>query len=281
MAAVRKQMHRPRRIGAPCQGRAMQESSIGMRGGDELLGRVALVTGAARNIGRAIALSLSAGGACVVVNTNTSLAAAQETVDLIRKRGGTAELHLADVTNASAVAGMVGETIDRFGRLDILVNNAAVRHETSLLDMSFEEWRTVMAVVLDGAFLCTQTAMPHLLAAPSGGAIVNIGGQTGHLPVAGRAHVVSAKAGLVAFTKAVALEFAGQDVTANCVVPGLIDTVRGLPGAPERPLERRIPPVGRMGLPEEVAAVVRMLAGPEGRYLTGQTIHVNGGGYMP
>ena len=259
----------------------MQEDAIGMHEGNELAGKVALVTGAARNIGRAIALSLSAGGASVVVNANSSAVPAQETVDLIRERGGVAELHLADITDESAVDAMVARADERFGRLDILVNNAAIRRETPLLDMSLEEWRAVMAVVLDGAFLCSRAALPHLLAAPAGGAIINIGGQTGHQPVGGRAHVVSAKAGLAAFSKALAVEFAGRDVTANCVVPGLIDTVRGLPSAPDRPPSRQPPPVGRLGLPAEVAAVVRMLCGPEGRYITGQTIHVNGGGYMP
>jgi 3-oxoacyl-[acyl-carrier protein] reductase len=122
--------------------------------------------------------------------------------------------------------------------------------------------------------------LPHLLRS-QGGTIVNIGGQTGHTGAPNRAHVVTAKAGLAALTKALALDLALKGITVNCVVPGLIDTVRGLPGAPERPASRAAPPIGRLGRPDEVAAVVRMLCGPEARYITGQAVHVNGGGFMP
>ncbi len=252
-------------------------SSEGTR---ELEGRVAIVTGGARNIGRAIACSLAAGGASVLVNANTSVDMANETIEMIRAQGGTAEVFLGDVTRPEVVEAMVGEAVSRFGRLDILVNNAAIRRETGILEMSLEEWREVFAVVLDAAFLTTKAAMPHLMQSGNG-AVVNIGGQTGHAPVAERAHVIASKGGLVAFTKAVAFEFAGQGVTANCVVPGAIDTVRGLPGAPPRPAGRAMPPVGYRGSPDDVASMVRHLAGPHGRYITGQTIHINGGGYMP
>jgi 3-oxoacyl-[acyl-carrier protein] reductase len=246
----------------------------------ELADRVAIVTGAARNIGRAIACSLAAGGTSVLVNANTSVDMANETVDMIRNAGGTAEVFIGDVTDPVTVEAMVAVAVSRFGRLDILVNNAAIRRETGLLEMSLEEWREVFAVILDAAFLTTKLAMPHLIASGSG-AVINIGGQTGHAPVAERAHVIASKAGLAAFTKAVAFEFAAQGVTANCVVPGAIDTVRGLPGAPPRPASRAMPLVGYRGAPDDVAAMVRLLAGPNGRYVTGQTIHVNGGGYMP
>ena len=176
---------------------------------------------------------------------------------------------------------MVAATVERFGRLDFLVNNAAIRMETPFESMSYEEWRAVLGVTLDGAFLCSRAVMPHLIAV-GGGTIVNIGGQTGHTGAARRAHVVTAKAGVAALTKALALDLAPHGITVNCVVPGLIDTVRGLPGAPDRPAERRaLPPVGRLGLPEEVGAMVRMLCGPDARYVTGQAIHVNGGGHMP
>jgi 3-oxoacyl-[acyl-carrier protein] reductase len=246
----------------------------------ELAGRVAIVTGAARNIGRAIACSLAAGGASVLVNANTSVDMANETVEMIRKAGGTAEVFIGDVTDPATVDAMVAEAVGRFGRLDVLVNNAAIRRETALLEMSLTEWREVFAVILDAAFLTTKAAMPHLTASGQG-TVVNIGGLTGHAPVAERAHVIAAKGGLAAFTKAVAFEFATDGVTVNCVVPGSIETVRGLPGAPERPPSRGLPPVGHRGEPDDVAAMVRLLAGPNGRYVTGQTIHVNGGGYMP
>jgi 3-oxoacyl-[acyl-carrier protein] reductase len=256
-------------------------SNAGMTPGSELAGKVALVTGGARNIGRAICRALAAGGASVMVNANTSRAEAKHTVAMIHSAGGKAAAHFADVTDPAAVAQMVDATVSQFGRLDILVNNAAVRSETPFEKIKLEEWRHVIATVLDGAFLCTQSSLPHLARA-RGGAIVNIGGLTAHKGATGRAHVITAKAGIAGLTRALALDLAPQHITVNCVVPGTIETVRGLPGAPARPDDRRgLPPVGRRGEPEEIAAVVRMLCGPDARYITGQTIHVNGGGFMP
>jgi 3-oxoacyl-[acyl-carrier protein] reductase len=249
-----------------------------MRPGDELAGKVALVTGAARNIGRAIARSLAAGGASVMVNARTSRAEAEKTVEMIGSKAG---LHIADVTKPQEVKALVEATVKRFGRLDVVVNNAAVRFETPFEKIAYEEWREVLAIVLDGAFLCTQAALPHLVRA-GGGTVVNIGGQTGHKGAAQRAHVIAAKAGLAGLTKALALDLAPHHITVNCVVPGTIESQRGLPGVPERPPHRRQPPpIGRRGEPEEIAAMVRMLCGPDARYITGQAIHVNGGGYMP
>jgi 3-oxoacyl-[acyl-carrier protein] reductase len=256
-------------------------SNAGMTPGKELSGKVALVTGAARNIGRAIARSLAAGGAAVMVNANTSRAEAEKTIEMIESAGGKAVLHMADITNPQHVTALLDATVKRFGRLDFLVNNAAVRFETPFAEMKFEEWRKVLSIVLDGAFLCAQAALPHLIRA-GGGTIVNIGGQTGHKGAAQRAHVITAKAGLAGMTKALALDLAPHQITVNCVVPGAIESQRGLPGVPERPAERRAPPpIGRRGAPEEIAAMVRMLCGPDARYITGQAIHVNGGGYMP
>jgi 3-oxoacyl-[acyl-carrier protein] reductase len=252
-----------------------------MTPGSELSGKVALVTGGARNIGRAICRSLAAGGAAVMVNANTSRDEARHTAAMIKSEGGRAASHIADVTDPDAVAKMVDATVKEFGRLDILVNNAAVRSETRFEDIKLEEWRRVISTVLDGAFLCAQSCLPHLIRA-RGGAIVNIGGQTAHKGASGRAHVIAAKSGIAGMTRALALDLAPHGITVNCVVPGTIETVRGLPGAPERPSDRRgLPPIGRRGEPEEIAAVVRMLCGPDARYITGQTIHVNGGGFMP
>jgi len=252
-------------------------STVGMRPGTELAGKVALVTGAARNIGRAIARSLAAGGASVMVNARTSRAEAEKTVQMI---GSNAALHIADVTRPAEVKALVEATVQRFGRLDFLVNNAAVRFETSFASISFEEWRNVLGIVLDGAFLCAQAALPHLVKA-GGGTIINIGGQTGHRGAAERAHVITAKAGLAGMTKALAMDLAPHGITVNCVVPGTIEAQRGLPGVPDRPAHRMtVPPIGRRGEPEEIAAMVRMLCGPDARYITGQAIHVNGGGYL-
>ncbi|MEA3192730.1 MAG: 3-oxoacyl-[acyl-carrier protein] reductase [Betaproteobacteria bacterium] len=249
-----------------------------MTRGTELAGKVALVTGGARNIGRAIARSLAAGGASVMVNARTSKAMAEETVKMI---GSSAAVHIADVTDPRQVDSLVKETVKRFGRLDILVNNAAVRMETPFEKITLEDWRKVLSTILDAAFICSQACLPHLAAA-GGGTIINIGGLTGHRGATGRAHVIAAKSGLAGFTKALALDLAPQHITVNCVVPGTIDSQRGLPGVPERPAHRAAPPpIGRRGEPEEIAAMVRMLCGPDARYITGQTIHVNGGGYLP
>jgi 3-oxoacyl-[acyl-carrier protein] reductase len=249
-----------------------------MKQGAELAGKVALVTGGARNIGRAIARSLAAGGASVMVNAKSSRAEAEKTVEMI---GANAAVHIADVTKPDEVQALVDATVKRFGRLDFLVNNAAVRYETPFSSMKFEEWRQVLAIVLDGAFLCARSALPHMISA-GGGTIVNIGGQTGHKGAAERAHVITAKAGLAGMTKALAMDLAPHKITVNCVVPGTIESQRGLPGVPERPAHRlTVPPIGRRGEPEEIAAMVRMLCGPDARYITGQSIHLNGGGFMP
>jgi len=253
-------------------------STVGMTRGTELAGKVALVTGGARNIGRAIARALAAGGASVMVNARTSKAMAEETVKMI---GSSADLFIADVTNPAEVKKLVEATVKRFGRLDILVNNAAVRHENAFASIAYEEWRSVLSTILDAAFLCSQACLPQMAKA-GGGTIINIGGLTGHRGATGRAHVIAAKSGLAGFTKALALDLAPQHITVNCVVPGTIESQRGLPGVPERPAHRAAPPpVGRRGEPEEIAAMVRMLCGPDARYITGQSIHVNGGGYLP
>jgi len=256
-------------------------SSAGMTPGTELAGKVALVTGGARNIGRAISRSLAAGGAAVMVNVLTSLDEARETVRMIEQTGGRAAMFVADVTDPDAVAALVHDTVQRFGRLDILVHNAAVRRETDFDKITLDEWRRVLAIVLDGAFLCAQAVLPHLVRA-GGGAIINVGGQTGHKGATRRAHVIAAKGGLAAMTKGLALDLAPDNITVNCVVPGTVETVRGSESAPERPEYRRsLPPIGRRGEPEEIAAMVRLLCGPDGRYVTGQSIHLNGGGFMP
>jgi 3-oxoacyl-[acyl-carrier protein] reductase len=194
--------------------------------------------------------------------------------------GANAAMHVADVTQPEEVNALVDATVTRFGRLDFLVNNAAVRYETPFEKIKYEEWREVLSIVLDGAFLCAQAALPHMIKA-GGGTIVNIGGQTAHKGASERAHVITAKAGIAGLTKALALDLAPYQITVNCVVPGTIESQRGLPGVPERPAHRRAPPpIGRRGEPEEIAAMVRMLCGPDARYVTGQAIHVNGGGYL-
>jgi 3-oxoacyl-[acyl-carrier protein] reductase len=245
-----------------------------------LSGKVALVTGAGRNIGRAIALALAANGATVVVNARTNQAEIDAVAHEIKTVGGQALALLADVTDATAVQSMVSAVMARFRRIDILVNNAALRRESAVEVMTAAEWREVMATILDGAFYCTQACVPHLRASGAG-AIVNIGGMTGHSGARHRAHVVAAKAGLAGLTKALALELASDNITVNCVAPGLIETTRGASSALNPDHHRTSSNVlGRRGTPQEVAAAVAYLCGPGARYVTGQTLHVNGGAWM-
>ncbi len=246
----------------------------------ELAGRVALVTGAGRNIGRAIAMALAEGGASIVVNARRNAAEADAVAMEIGSAGGAALAHLADVTDPEAVGRMVNAAIACFGRLDILVNNAAVRRETPIDRMTLAEWREILAITLDGAFNCVTASLPHLRAGGTA-TIVNIGGLTAHAGAKDRAHVVTAKAGLVGFTRALAHDLAGDGITVNCVAPGLIDTVRGGTNSPQPHHHKtHATLVGRRGAPEEVAAVVRHLCGPGGRYITGQTVHISGGAYL-
>lgn len=243
----------------------------------ELAGRVALVTGAARNIGRSIAVELAAAGAIIVVNTRSSAGQADEVVAEIVAAGGRALAIVADVTDPDAVKAMITRAVGEFGRLDILVNNAAIRGEASFEELSLADWHATLRVVLDGAFLCAQTALPHLRAARSG-TIVNIGGLTAYTGASHRVHVVTAKAGLDGMTRALAHDLAADGITVNCVAPGMIDTIRT--GDAPRHRSERVTPLARRGRPDDVAGAVRWLAGPSARFVTGQTIHVNGGTYM-
>ncbi len=247
--------------------------------GQELKGKVAVVTGAGRNIGRMIALTLAAGGAAVVVNARSNRAEAESVVREIEKRGGRSFPAIADVADSSAVEAMIATAAERFGRIDILVNSAAVRKETPLEKMTVTEWREILGVILDGAFNCVKSCLPHLKKSDAG-AIINIGGLSGHTGAKHRAHVITAKAGIVGLTRALAHDLAADRVTANCVAPGLIDTGRK-PGTSEpQHHQTQNTLAGRQGTPEDVAAAVRFLAGPGARYITGQTLHVNGGAYL-
>jgi 3-oxoacyl-[acyl-carrier protein] reductase len=245
---------------------------------NELSGRVAVVTGAGKNIGRAIALALADGGARVAVNGRSDRGSVDAVVAEIAAKGGEALTVMADVSDEAAVARLIDAVAGRFGRIDILVNNAAARPEKPLETLSYEDFRAVTSVILDGAFLTTKAALPHLERSGAG-AIVNIGGMASHSGAKGRAHVIAAKAGLVGLTKAFAHDLAGAGITVNCVAPGIIATVRAGPTPQHHMLAKTL--VGRQGLPEEIAAAVRFLVGPGARYITGQTLHVNGGTYLP
>jgi 3-oxoacyl-[acyl-carrier protein] reductase len=246
-----------------------------------LHGRVALVTGAGRNIGRAIALALADAGAKIAVNVRASRDEAQAVVDEIAARGGEAMMAAADVSARAEVDAMIAAIAERFGRLDIVVNNAAIRHESAFADLSFADWRAAQAVCVDGAFHCTQAALP-LLRESGAGAVINIGGMTAYTGATRRAHVVTAKAALGGLTRALAHELAEFGITVNCVSPGLVDTVRGSTSASAAPAHHAHvqTALGRRGKPGEIASAVVWFAGPGARYATGQTLHVNGGAYL-
>lgn len=244
-----------------------------------LEGKVAIVTGSARNIGRAIALGMAEDGARVVVNARNSQQDAENVAEEIRAQGGEAILVMADLSDPVQVNALFDKACETFGRIDVLVNNAAIRRETALADISLDEWRDVLSSILDASFLCAQAAAARM---ENGGRIINIGGMTAHSGAPGRAHVVAAKAGLVGLTKALAVELAPRSITSNIVVPGRIATNRAASGLTEPTHhDYHASPLGIHGASEDVAATVRHLAGPGGRYITGQTIHVNGGIYLP
>lgn len=243
----------------------------------ELAGKVALITGASRNIGRATALALAAGGAAVAVNTRSSSEAAAKVAEEIRAAGGQAEVFIADIANANAVKSMAQGILKRFGRIDILVLNASVRTERPFLELSYEEWREPLAISHDGAFFCAQACLPSMLE-HGGGAIITLGGMQSLAGSKHRVHGSVAKHGLVGMTRALAREFGDRGIRANCIAPGTMDTTRG-PGRAPRPEPKNIP-LGRYGEAEEIASVVRFLAGPGASFLTGQTIQVNGGQMM-
>ena len=245
----------------------------------ELTGKVAVVTGAGRNIGRAIALTLAEGGASVLVNARSNRAEAEAVAREVEAAGGKAIVHIGDVADTKSVQAMADAAVRQLGRIDILVNNAALRREKSFAEMDYAEWREILDVTLDGAFHCTKACLPSLRKSGQG-TVVNIGGLSAHTGAKNRAHVVTAKAGIVGFTRALANDLAADGITVNCVVPGLIGT--------PRPKDRPEPAhhlthntiTGARGKPEDVAAMVRFLCSPAARYVTGQAIHANGGAFM-
>jgi len=243
--------------------------------GRELAGQVALVTGGAKNIGRAISLALAAAGAAVAVNTLRSLEDAQAVVQEIRGGGGDAEPYIADIADAASVRSMGEAVMKRFGRIDILVLNASQRREVLFKDMTFEEWRNTMSITLDGSFHCIKACLPSMLANRRGN-IVTLAGDAVLLGGNRKAHNTAAKNGLVGLTRALAKELAGDGIRVNCVSPGSINTTRPAHRSARTDAKGTIP-LGRHGESEEIAAVVRFLCGPGGGFVTGQTIHVNGG----
>ncbi len=242
---------------------------------DGLDGKVAVVTGSVRGIGRAIAIAFAEAGASVVINGRHSADAAREVAGAVADAGGTALVYLADVSEPDQAAGLIAAAADAFGRIDILVNNVSHRIAKPVEETSFAEWRDVQASTLDAAFACITASVPRIKAA-GGGSIVNIGGVSGHAGVRNRSAVAAAKAGLAGMTAALAVELAPWNINVNCVSPGSIDNYEPSGHVVPAHFRDRPPPMGRMGTVDEIAAMVRFLCSPAGHYIAGQTIHVCG-----
>ena len=242
-----------------------------------LEGRVALVTGASRGIGRAIAERLAQAGAVVIA---ADLASAEETVGAVRAAGGRAEAASLNVTDADSVKAAVAGTIERHGRLDILVNNAGITRDTLVLRMKREEWDAVLQTNLTGAFVCAQAALKPMLKQQAG-RIINIASVVGQSGQAGQANYAASKAGLIGLTKALALEVASRNITVNAVAPGYIETdmTRALPEETRGALLARVP-LKRGGTLDDIAHAVCFLASDEASYITGHVLAINGGMYM-
>ena len=245
-----------------------------------LQGRVALVTGAGKNIGRAIALSLARDGATVLVNGRNDREAVASVVKEIEAAGGKAQAAMGDVSDP-AITPKLARQAEALGGVDILVSNAGLRRQTSFLDMSFEEWREILSVALDGAFLLGKAFVPQMVAKGQGGAFVAMSGISTHIGTPNRCHVSASKSGLEGLMRALAIELAPHRITCNALSPGAIDTARAASAGPAPPSRINRPiPLKRFGTVDEIAAMVRLLVGPEGTFITGQTIHVNGGEFL-
>ena len=240
----------------------------------DLSGKVALVTGSSRGIGRAAALRLAAAGAAVALNATRDVS---ETQAAIESAGGVCSAHIADVADASEAAAMVQGVIERHGGLDFLINNAGVNRDTLALRMSDDDWRRVIEVNLTGAFNCARAALKHMVRRRAG-RIVNIGSVVGYRGNAGQANYSASKSGLIGMTRSIALEVGTRGVTANVIAPGYIETdmTRGVAETSLNAVREMIP-AGRLGTPEDVAEAVLFLCSDEAAYITGQTLPVDGG----
>lgn len=245
-----------------------------------LKGRVAVVTGGSRGIGRAIALALAEAGANVAINYQRNRASAEEVAQAIEKMGGAGQIFQADISDPEQVLRMRDTILQRFERVDILVNNAGINRDKSFINMDYETWKAVVSVDLDGAFHCTK-AFVVAMKARGYGRIINISSVVGQMGNFGQANYAAAKAALLGLTKTLAKEFAAKGVTVNAVAPGFIDTgmVTATPGDIKEKILAHIP-MGRFGKPEDVAKAVVFLASDATSYITGHVLNVNGGIYM-
>ena len=242
-----------------------------------LTNKIALVTGASRGIGRAIALDLAARGATVVVNYNASAAAADEVVAAITAAGGKASAMQADVSKFEAAQALVKYAVDTYGRLDILVNNAGTTRDTLLMTMKEDDWDHIMATDLKSVFNCCKAASRGMIRQRAG-RIVNITSVVGLAGGAGQTNYAAAKAGVIGFTKSMAKEVGSRGITVNCVAPGFIPTALTSVLTPEqKEMAIKATPLGRFGTPEDVAYAVSFLASDLAAYITGAVLSVDGG----
>lgn len=244
-----------------------------------LEGSVVIVTGAGRGLGRAIAEELGSGGAKVAVNYSRSQEPAEEVVEKLSERGAEAIAVGADVSDPEQAQRMVDETLEKFGRVDVLVNNAGINRDKTLKKLSVEDWDQVIKVDLSGAFYAVHAALPQMIE-QGGGKIINMSSFVGIAGNMGQANYAAAKAGLLGFTKTAALELARYGITVNALSPGFIETdmVANIPEEQQEKLLKSVP-LGRFGKPEEIARAVRYLV-EDGDYITGQSIDINGGVYI-
>jgi acetoacetyl-CoA reductase/3-oxoacyl-[acyl-carrier protein] reductase len=245
----------------------------------KLDGKVALVTGASRGIGRAIALQLARDGARVVINYRSGEAEAYAVAKEIQAAGGEYWVLRADVSNAKEARALVGEVLGKWGRLDILVNNAGITRDKSLKKLTDEDWATVINTNLNSVYYCCTAAIPAMCNQRYG-RIINISSFVGQAGNFGQANYSASKGGIIAFTKTAAIELAKHNVTVNAIAPGftLTDMLSKVPANVQEQIKAKIP-MGRFGTPEEIAKAVAFLAA-EGDYITGQQININGGVYM-
>lgn len=243
----------------------------------KLEGKVALVTGASRGIGRAIALKLAAEGAKVAINFAGNIAKAEEVKTAVESSGGEAMLVQGDVSDFEKVNEIVEKVVDTWGRLDILINNAGITRDNLMLKMSESDFDSVIATNLKGVFNCTK-AVTRLMMKQHSGRIVNMSSVVGLMGNAGQANYAAAKAGIIGFTKSVAKEFAPRGITVNAVAPGFIETdmTDALPDKIKTDLTEKIP-IGRIGKPDDIANAVMFFVADEAAYITGQVICVDGG----